>query len=236
MSPLISKKYAVLILLNSAFLLCNNAHGATATASAGIFGIDGGALLNFSNDQYVIDVSTPLQSNSYAGTTLHNYYLNNTPSFASVDDSLSPTPQTSAGATGNGRGSATVRWSFDWLATGTGIALFEVEYLYSATLADLLSGETGTASASISAELDGTATKQEVLYFFNGQNGNIFGDEYLTMSFDVVAGQKGTITLSVASHAMVAPPVPIPPAAWLMGSALSGLCAIAKRRREQQRD
>jgi hypothetical protein len=225
-----AKKYCAIAVLAGAGLLSANAHAASATASAGIFGIDGGALLTFSNDQYLSDASTPLHSGFNASSVLQNYYFNDTPSFASIDNSFAPAPQTSAGATGNGKGSATVLWSFDWLATGTGTATFDAEYLYSATVANLASGETGIASASISAVLEGTQNKQDVLYYFNNHNGNTYGDEHLTLNFNVIAGQTGTITLAVASNTLVAPAVPVPTAAWLMGSALLGLGGIARRR------
>jgi hypothetical protein len=226
------EKYAAAALLAGSVLLSIDARAASVTASAGIFNIDGGALLSFSNDQYMSDVSTPLHSAFNASSVLQNYYFNDTPSFAAIDNSFAPTPQTSAGASGNGQGSATVMWSFDWLATGTGSATFDVEYLYSVTVANLLSGETGIASASISAVLEGTQNKQDALYFFNNHNGNTFGDEHLTLNFNVSAGQTGTITLTVASNALAAPAVPVPAAAWLMGSALFGLGAISKRRRQ----
>lgn len=228
----LTRKLGAAAVLVGAGLLSIDAHAASVTASAGIFGVDGGALLSFSNNQYMSDASTPLHSGFNASSVLQNYYFNDTPSFASIDDSLSPAPQTSAGATGNGQGSATVLWSFDWLATGTGAATFDAEYLYSSTVANLLSGETGIASASISAVLEGAQNQQNVLYYFNNQNGNTSGFENLTLNFTVIAGQTGTITLTVASNALAASVVPVPAAAWLMGSALLGLGGVVKCRRQ----
>ncbi|HEY3700524.1 MAG TPA: hypothetical protein VGK97_14405, partial [Spongiibacteraceae bacterium] len=196
-------KYAgTIALIAGANLLSTQAHAAAAAATAGIFGIDGGSLLTFSNDQYLSDASTPLHSGFNASSSLQNYFFNDTPSFASIDNSLAPAPQTSAGAVGNGSGSASVLWSFDWVATGNGTATFDAEYLYSATVANLVSGETGIASASVSAVLEGTQNKKDVLFYFNNQNGNTFGDEHLTLNFDVVAGQTGTISITVASNAI----------------------------------
>lgn len=213
-----------------------DAHAAAVSATAQIFGIDGGSLLSFSNDQYLTDVSTPYSNGFNASTTIQNYYFNDTQangnvSFASSDYSFAPAPYTTAGAIGSGSGSSTVLWSFDWIATGTGTATFDAEYLYSATVMNYVFGETGIASASISAVLEGTQNKKDVLYYFNNQNGNTFGDEHLTLSFDVIAGQTGTISIAVASNALAAPaPVPVPAAAWLMGSALLGLGGIARKR------
>lgn len=227
-------KCSGIVLLAGATVLSTNAHAASASATAQIFGIDGGTLLSFSNDQYLTDVSTPYHSGFNASGAIQNYYFNDTQgsnvSFAASDYSFAPAPYTTAGAVGSGNGSSAILWSFDWTATGTGTAIFDAEYLYSATVANLLSGETGIASASISAVLEGTQNKQDVLYYFNNSNGNTFGDEHLTLNFNVVAGQTGTISIAVASNALTAPAVPVPAAAWLMGSALLGLGGIARSR------
>jgi hypothetical protein len=218
-------------------LLSVNANAASVSATAQIFGIDGGSLLSFSNNQYLTDVSTPYHSGFNAGSTVQNYYFNDTQangntSFASSDDSFTSAPYTIAGAINNGSGSSTILWSFDWVATGTGTATFDAEYLFSATVMDWVLGETGLASSSISAVLEGTQNKKDVLYFFNNQNGNTFGDEHLTLNFDVVTGQTGTISIAVASNALAVPaPVPVPAAAWLMGSALLGLGGVARKRK-----
>lgn len=235
MTDLFIKHVAIAAIIAATPLLSINAHAATASATAQIFGIDGGALLSFSNDQYLTDASTPYHSGFNASNTIQNYYFNDTQSngntsYAATDYSFAPTPYTTAGAIGSGSGSSTILWSFDWIATGNGTATFDAEYLYSATVANLLSGETGIASSSISAILEGTQNKQNVLYYFNNINGNTFGDEHLTLNFDVVAGQTGTISIAVASNALTAPAVPVPAAAWLMGSALLGLSGIARRR------
>lgn len=217
-------------------LMSIDANAAAVSATAQIFGIDGGSLLSFSNDQYLTDVSTPYNSGFNASTTIQNYYFNDTQSngnvsFAASDYSFAPAPYTTAGAIGSGSGSSTILWSFDWIATGTGTATFDAEYLYSATVMNWVFGETGIASAAISAVLEGTQNKKDVLYYFNNQNGNTFGDEHLTLSFNVLAGQTGTISIAVASNALAAPaPVPVPAAAWLMGSALLGLGGVARKR------
>ena len=227
------KKTLSAIALTSIGLISIDAHAASASATAQIFGVDGGALLSFSNDQYFTDVTTPYSTGFNTGNTVQNYYFNDTQangdvSFAASDYSFAPAPYTTAGALKNGRGSSTVLWSFDWVATGNGTATFDAEYLYSATVTDWIFGQTGIASASISAVLEGTQNKKDVLYYFNNQSGNTFGDEHLTLSFDVLAGQTGTISIAVTSNAVAA--VPVPAAAWLMGSALLGLGGVARRR------
>lgn len=233
--PLIKHSGAIALLVGVQ-LLSSHAHAAAVSATAQIFGIDGGSLLTFSNDQYLTDVATPYHSGFNASAAIQNYYFNDTQlngnaSFAASDYSFAPAPYTTAGAIGSGSGNSTILWSFDWTATGSGTATFDAEYLYSATVANLLNSETGMASASISAVLEGTQNKKDLLYYFNNVNGNTFGDEHLTLSLDVVAGQTGTITLAVASNALAAPAVPIPDAAWLMSSALVGLGGVARLRR-----
>ena len=217
------KHAGAIALVAGAQLLSTSAHAAVASATASILGIDGGSLLTFANDQYLSDASTPASSGFDASSTLQYYSFYDDGSFAQIDNSFAPLPMTSASAVDNGSGSATVLWSFDWTATGTGTATFSAEYLYSATVADYMSGETGIASASISALLEGTQNKTELLFFFNNEDGNAFGDDFLTLNFDVNAGDTGTITIAVASNAVAAPAVPVPAAAWLMGSALLGL-------------
>src|SRR4051812_5689588 len=117
-------------LIASAQLLSTHAHAAAASATAQIFGIDGGSLLTFSNDQYLTDVSTPYHSGFNASGSVQNYYFNDTQqngnvSFAASDYSFEPAPYTTAGAVGTGSGSSTILWSFDWVATGTGTATFD---------------------------------------------------------------------------------------------------------------
>ncbi|HET8708589.1 MAG TPA: VPLPA-CTERM sorting domain-containing protein [Pseudomonadales bacterium] len=216
----------------AAGLLSVNVHAAAVSATASIMDLSG-TLLNFSNDQFLSDASIPSQSGFDASTVLQSYYYtasdaNGNYSYAEIDNTLAPLPQTHAGALRNGKGSATVLWTFDWTATGTGVASVDLQYLYSATVSNLLSGETGIASSSISAVLDGTSNKQDVLYYFNNQNGNTSGIADLILNFNVVAGQTGTISVVTASNAVSA--VPVPAAVWLLGSGLLGLGGLAKRR------
>lgn len=218
----------------SGSLAAGEAHAASASATASVLNIDGGTLLSFSNDQYLSDASTPFENGFDASSTLQNYNFSTTApngdtSFAHIDDSLQPFPQTSAGAVNNGRGAATVLWTFNWSATGTGAATVDLDYLYSATVQNLNPGETGIASSYVSLLRDGTPEVQEALHFFDSVNGNTSGEGHLLLDFDVNAGDTGTLTVAVASNALVAP-VPVPGAVWLLGSALAGLAGYARRK------
>lgn len=210
-------------------------HAASVSASAAITGISS-SLLALSNNQYLSDASTPFQSGFDASSVLQNYYFNNTAangdtSYAEINDFYAPGPYTQVGAIHSGNGSATVLWTFDYVATGTGTATLDLEYLYNATVANWSAGETGIASSSANLLLDGTALKQEQLHYFYDQNANTGGFSNLVLNFGVTAGQTGTFTVALTSSAMAAPAaVPVPAAVWLMGSALAGLGGIARRR------
>src|SRR3569623_3343700 len=225
---------ATLAVMTGALLTAGAAQAGAASATASILNLDGGALLSFVNDQFLSDASTPFQSGFEASSTLQNYTFSTTApngdtSFAGIDNSFLPYPQTAAGAVNNGRGAATVLWSFDWLATGTGTATVDLDYLYSATLQNLAAGETGIASSFVSLLRDGTSQQQEALNYFSNQDGNTAGENHLLLNFDVNAGDTGSITVAVASTALIAP-VPVPGAVWLLGSALSALLGIARRK------
>lgn len=222
-------------LLAGSMLFAGEGHAAATSATTSVFDRDfGSTLLSFSNDQYLSDASTPFDSGFNAGSTMQAYYFNNTAgngdtSFASIDDSFAPVPQTAAGAIGTGNGSATVLWTFDWMATGSGTATLDLDYLYSATVAGFSAGETAVARSFISVLLDGTSNYQEALNYFDNVNGNSAGEGHLVLNFDVTEGDTGTFTVAVASDAIAAP-VPVPAALWLFGSALAGLVGISRRR------
>lgn len=140
-------------------------------------------------------------------------------------------PQTSAGAAHNGQGSSTVLWSFDWTATDTGTAMVNLEYLFSATVANYGAGEKAMASSLVSVGLDGTQNKQESLHFFYNEDGNTSGYSNLLLNFNVNSGDKGTLTVFTASNAVaVQTPVPLPAAAWLLGGAVVGLLGAVRRK------
>jgi hypothetical protein len=227
------KDAAVLLMLVCASAGSVSAQAAAVSATASITDITT-SLLQLSNDQYLNDASTPFHSGFSTGSVLDSFTFNDTApngnaSFASIDSTFAPAPGTSAGAVGRGSGSATVLWTFDWEATGTGTASIDLGYLYSATVQNLLSGETGIASSDISLLLDGTSNRSEALNFFNNVNGNTSGFSDLLLSFGVTAGQKGTFTVTAASNALVAP-VPLPAGIWLLGSSLLGFAGMLRRK------
>ena len=119
-------------------------------------------------------------------------------------------------------------WSFDWTAAGTGTGTVDLDYFYSA-LQNLAADETGIASSFVSLLRDGTSQQQEALNYFSNQNGNTAGENHLLLNFDVNAGGIGSLTVVVASTALIAP-VPVPGAVWLLGSALAALLGIARRK------
>jgi hypothetical protein len=210
------------------------AQAAAVSATASITDVST-SLLQLSNDLYLNDASTAFQSGFSTGTVLQSYNFNDTTpngntSFASIDPTFAPSPGTSAGAIGSGSGSATVLWTFDWTATATGTASIDLGYLYSATVQNLLAGETGIASSDITLLLDGTSNKSEALNFFNNVNGNTSGFSDLLLTFDVMEGQTGAFTVTAASNALVAP-VPLPAGIWLFGSSLLGFAGVLRRRK-----
>ena len=232
------KPFAVTVSAIAFALFGTAAHAATVTANTSVVDLSG-TLLSFSNDQFVSDASTPYQSGWDTSVTLQNYYFNNTfangnASFANIDNSLAPLPLTRTGAINDGTGSATVLWSFDWIATGTGKASLDLQYVYSATVSNLNPGETGIAVSAASMQIDGTQNRQEALHYFNNEAGETSGIADLVLDFDVVAGQKGSIIVAVSSNSLAAPAVPVPAAAWLMGSALISLGGIVRRRAGSQ--
>lgn len=228
-------KAGALALVVSSALSLNSAHAASVSATASITDISG-SLLSFSNHQYLSDASTPFQNGFDAGSVLQNYSFSTTAqngdtSFASIDNSFAPMPQTSAAAAHHGKGSATVLWTFDWIATGAGTALLNLEYLYSATIGNYSAGEKAMASSLISVGLDGTQNQQESLHYFNNGDGNTSGFANLLLNFNVNTGDKGTFTVSTASNAFAEmSPVPVPAAVWLLGSAIAGMIGISRRK------
>ena len=211
------------------------AHAAIVSASTGIFGIGGSANLVLSNDFYFADASTPFESQFDAGSTLPSWTFTTTQGGNTSHAALGPTfggaePTTEAGAIHSGSGSATVQWSFDWTASGSGAAFIDVDYLYSVTLQGLAGGESALASSYISVLRDGTSQRSEALHYLNQAAGNDFDEGHLLLPFDVLAGDWGSFTITLASNALAAP-VPEPGTLLLMGAGVVGMGVVRRRRR-----
>ena len=129
-----------------------NVEAASVTASMGISDIQT-TLLTLSNDQFLTDIATPFQSAFDTGTVLQSNFFSSSSginsSYAEIDGSLAPLAQIHTGAANSGSGTATVLWTFDWLATGTGTATLNLEYLWDTTVANFQAGEVAIASSSI---------------------------------------------------------------------------------------
>jgi hypothetical protein len=226
-------KLAAVIAVGTASLLGATAH-ATAVSATASFTDMTLSLLTASNHQYLTDASTPFESAFDAGGVLTPFTFNTSTadgvSYAQVDDVFAPLPGTSAAATTDGEGHATVLWSLDWTALDNGTATISLEYLFNATIANLFSGDRAVARSYASVSLEGTTISNSALYFFDTVQNSVGGFQTLGLSFAVLAGQTGTLTMSLTSDAYVAP-VPVPAALPLLGSALLGLFGLARRRR-----
>lgn len=182
-----------------------------------------------SNHQYFVEATTPFFSDfDFALTPLS--FNTSTPagvSFAQIQDIFAPLPGTSAGATTKGEGHATALWTFDWTATSTGTASVNLEYLFDATIFNLLAGDRAIARSYFSIGLDGTSLFNSALYTFDSVENNVGGFDYLGLSFNVQAGETGSLTMALNSDAYVAAPEPstLP----LLGCALAGLIVFRRR-------
>jgi len=216
-------------------LLSVSAHATSVSATTQVFGLtDNASLLTFSGDTYFVSATTPLHDAFQVGPTPPDVSFNDTvlggTTFASAtahDPSLD-LPYTIFGVNNRGSGNATVQWSLDFVASATGNANLSLEYLDSYTLSNLTPGDSAGVSSSVSLIVDGTTLKSDVLKFFSNVNGNNAGDDFLSLLVPVVAGQHGSLTITVASSGFVNP-VPLPAALWLLVSSLLGYGGFFRR-------
>ncbi|HEY4366983.1 MAG TPA: VPLPA-CTERM sorting domain-containing protein [Steroidobacteraceae bacterium] len=214
-------------------LLSISANAASTTATAQLFGLtDLAGVLSFSNDFYVVLASTPEHDEMSSGTTAGSYFLNDGNSFAEANGNDGFGPYTHIGVNNNGSATATVMWSFDWTATADGQAAVSADYLREWTVANLQPGEQSGVRSSITLSLDGTPFQSEVLDFFANVSGSQSDFSTLSLLFPVLAGEKGSLTVTLTSTGFAsAAPVPLPAAIWLLGSSLLGLGGVARRRK-----
>lgn len=229
-------KLTAAAVIGAAGLFTLPAHAANVSATASFLDMTL-SLLTASNDSYLNDASTLFDSGFSVGSMIDDFSFNTsladgTTSYAAISSDFAPLPQTTAGAYGNGLGHASVLWTFDWEATETGTASISLDFLSAAILQNLNPGEQAFVRSYGSVLLDGTSLESSANYFFNTMEGNAGGIETLGLSFAVMAGDTGSFTLALSSDAYAAP-VPVPAALPLLGSALLGLGAFVRRRREQ---
>jgi len=235
--PSLFKAIVATTIVASSSLLSIEAQAAAASATTTLFSLtDSSGLLTFSNNSYLVEAQTPIHDQFGTGSSPLSFSLNDFPSSASAAADadgtfpLDTSAGVNAGLGNSGRGAATAAWYLDWQASATGTVTLDLNYLFSYTVANLLSGETGIASSYISVLVDGTQSQADVLRFYNNINGDNSGITDLFLTFNVTAGQKGSLSITAASNA-VAAPVPLPAGLWLLGSGIVGLAGLVRRKR-----
>jgi hypothetical protein len=215
----------------SAGLLSTAANATNVSATATIQDFSATMLSFSSADSYFINASIPGQDSFAIGTSPAAIDLSNGSSFALVTlhDDIFDMPYTNAGVLGAGSATSVLQWSMDWVATGTGTAQVLLDYLSSALITNYKNGDGAGVSSLINMMVDGTPLKSEVFNFFSNQAGNVGTFDTLSLLFPVVTGQRGSLTITLASQGYVNP-VPLPAAGWLLVSGLLGLGGFVRRR------
>ncbi len=231
------KKFArrlgvALALMLSASLGVTTANAAAVSATAELWDVTTVGL-TVSNDFYTQDAQTNLNIDTFHfGTTTQDIMLNaSNGSGASVANSTYSDfslPHTDAGIVNSGWASSMFQWSFDYIAEEAGVATIDFDYNYNATLSNLFAGEAAGVSSYVSASVDGNpAFERSAFYYFVNQLGQDDGEGHLVLTFDVAAGETGSISFTAASQGYVTP-VPEPAAVWLFGSALAGMAGLRR--------
>lgn len=227
----------ILALAVGATLGSDAVYAATASATASITGIAATGLTWLDWEPMVVgSAETPFDYGEISSTELNYHFSTITPSgssLATIDHSGVALPETTAAASTHGSGRAVVGWTLYYATDVTGIATVDVEYLYNATVANLGLGETALASSYVSVTVGGAGDRSpvsdEAHFYFDNIESDISGVGTLRINFLATAGEFGnSIDFVVASNAQALPPVPVPAAIWLLGSALAGLAGFAR--------
>jgi len=221
-----------LVILGSV-LFVGNAEATAVSATAQLFGLSqlNGPALALSNDYFTQDaVTSVLPDTFHTGTTAQDIVLSAGLTYAESSYSLFNAPYTKSGVSGNGSASSMFQWSFDYTATGTGTVILDFDYNYAAELLNLNAGDHAGVSSRIDVLRDGVPSSEvERFYNFVNQAGTTDGEDHIFFTFDVVSGQKGSLTFTASSQGFVSA-VPLPAGIWLLASAL-GAGGVLRRRR-----
>jgi hypothetical protein len=210
------------------------AHATAVSATAQVQGLtDAAGLLTFSGDSYFVSATTPLHDSFQFGTDPLTLGLDfndgNSVASATPSDFILELPYTNAGVTNSGRASSVLQWSMDWVASATGTAQINLDFLSSASIVNYAAGDQAGVSSLVNLLVDGTQLESEVFDFFLGANNNTFDLDTMSVLLPVLAGQHGSLTVTLASQGYVNP-VPLPAAVWLLVSGLAGFGGLVRRR------
>jgi hypothetical protein len=222
--------------------LSAGAQAAAVNMTTAVTDLSSSSQLTLSNNFYFSDFQTYLNGQS-AGATHSEQGFDSVPTaynvleqgpggnFVGADVTTDfGLPGTKASVLGSGYATSTIQWSFDWTASESGAASINLGYLFSPDIVNVGSGENVLARYSIGFMLDAEHSDSAVNFYKAATSLDDAGFGSLALNFDVLAGQTGSVVLTLTSDALVAP-VPLPAGLPLLGSALLGLAGWARRRR-----
>ncbi len=244
-------KKRVLLSAASAVLFSFQAHAAIVDADAKMTGFSvsttGSATFDFTfgvsdwftaealaNDFTVWSVADSDAGSSYAEAAALSLPADGTTAESlAVSDALDIGASSAASALDAGDAAATTTGEMGYEVSGTGLVTltFDVELFNSIT------GATGSefASSAVTVSDSFSGEFSELAIDSDGFGGDIFDDLFdsISFSFDVDGFDEGFLyveTFALADTGVA--PVPVPAAAWLFGTGLMALGAIARRRRK----